>query len=44
MFDRVFGAVLVTAFVAGFLIAVALGAGALWLIVVVIQDLVRRLG
>ena len=44
VFDRVFGAVLVTAFVAGFLVAAAIGAGALWLIVVVVQDIARRLG
>ena len=43
-FERVFAAVLVGAFVASLLVAVAIGAGAVWIVVVVIQDIARRLG
>lgn len=44
LFERLFGAALVGAFLVSALLIIALGAGAVWLIVVVVQDLARRLG
>ena len=43
-FERVFAAVLTGALLVSMLLVVALGAGAVWLVVVVVQDLARRLG
>ena len=43
-FERKFAAVLTGALLVSMLIVVALGAGAVWLVVVIVQDVVRRLG
>lgn len=43
-FERMFAAVLTGAFLVSVLLVIAVGLGAVWLIVVLIQDLVRRLG
>ena len=43
-FERVFAAVLTGAMLVCALLVVAVGFGAVWLIVVVVQDLARRLG
>ena len=44
LFERLFAAALVGAFLLSMLLVVALGAGAVWLVVVIVQDLARRLG
>lgn len=44
LFERLFGTVLVGAFLVSALLVVAIGAGAIWLIVVLVQDVARRLG
>lgn len=43
-FERVFAAVLTGALLVSALLVIAAGFGAVWLIVVIVQDLVRRLG
>jgi hypothetical protein len=43
-FDRAFALILGGAMVTALLLAVAVALGAIWLIVVVVQDLARRVG
>jgi len=43
-FERVFAALLVLGFVATAALGAAITAGAAWLVVVIVQDLARRLG